>query len=322
MNFEIVIKDEEYDRLFCLMNNIDEINEGDEIGAWLIGDWSVKEDQTLKLKIEKFIIPKQKVSRTEVDISPESMIDTIREIGCEQSNRIKGHWHIHPFASGTTDWSSIDEAKITDFMSPDKNRQIFAWLLSSKTELKARIEIVTEYNLPILKQKFKSRQTFDNLEVTRENGEEENHYLAELKETISTKVERNTPSVKEYWGFNTGIYGGEYKFQEEDYSGDTYLNSLKRKQPLAENSDKNFEVIRSGEYLKVKMSKDFAKFIEGLGDLMPELLECPDHVKNKATYTQWSYNKETLIEAMNMEDDVKKELETLSTYFLAERGGL
>ena len=66
--FDIVMKDKAYDQLFCLMENIKAVNEGDEIGAWLTGEWTSEEDGTIKLLVDKFIIPKQEVSGAAVDM--------------------------------------------------------------------------------------------------------------------------------------------------------------------------------------------------------------------------------------------------------------
>jgi len=110
MEFEVLLKNEVYDEIFALMNNIEQLNGGKEIGGWLTGSWKVENDEATLL-LDRFIIPKQEVSYGEVDMSPESMTDTMKEIGLEECNRIKAHWHIHPFGKGTTDWSQIDEEK-------------------------------------------------------------------------------------------------------------------------------------------------------------------------------------------------------------------
>ena len=121
MEIEIQLKKQVHKEMTTIMQNIKELNDNDEIGAWLLGEWT-KNKNKITLTLDQLVIPKQEVSSAEVDISPESMIDTIKEIGATGSNRIKAHWHIHPFDSGTPTWSTIDDDKITDFMEPDKGR--------------------------------------------------------------------------------------------------------------------------------------------------------------------------------------------------------
>lgn len=202
MNFNIIMKDEVYDEIHTLMNNIKTLNAGEEIGAWLTGEWTHTETEST-LKLDKFVIPEQEVSKTEVDISPESMIDTIKELGSEESNRIKAHWHIHPFGKGVTNWSSIDESKIGDFMSPEKQREIFVFLLSSEDRVKARVEVRIKGKLSFKQEEFVFSETYDNLPVTKESNLGDNAYLERLKERIKEKVKKitYTPKVNTAYGY-------------------------------------------------------------------------------------------------------------------------
>ena len=197
MNFNIIMKDEVYDEIHTLMNNIKVLNAGEEIGAWLTGEWTHTETEST-LKLDKFVIPEQEVSKTEVDISPESMIDTIKELGSEGSNRIKAHWHIHPFGKGKTNWSSIDESKIGDFMSPEKQREIFVFLLSSEDQLKARVEVRIKGKLSFKQEEFVFSETYDHLPVVKESSQGQPKYLEQLKERISNKVKKKVYNFTKY----------------------------------------------------------------------------------------------------------------------------
>jgi hypothetical protein len=187
MNFEIIMKDEVYENIFALMENINTLNKGLEIGAWLTGDWTHTKEKS-SLLIDQFIIPKQEITKAEVDISPESMIDTIKELGYEESNRIKAHWHIHPFGKGDTNWSGVDEAKIKDFMCPSKEREIFVFLLSSEDRIKARVELRIRGKLSFLEENYVFMETFNNLPVIKESSLKASPYLEELKKRIDEKV--------------------------------------------------------------------------------------------------------------------------------------
>jgi hypothetical protein len=197
-----------YEEIETLMHNIKELNNGDEIGGWLLGDW-IDMGERMELICDKFYIPEQEVSSTEVDISPESIISTIKELGIDESNRIKGHWHIHPFSEDTTDWSSIDEDKITDFMKPDKGREIFVFLLSSKSKIKARVQI--NYTAQFLGKKFTVTQKYDNLEVNKFEDKDTNKILEKLKSVIADKIKRPVKNLTYY------MNGGAHKKKDEEY---------------------------------------------------------------------------------------------------------
>ena len=110
MEFEIKMKANVYDEIDTLMKNIKELNDGNEIGGWLLGEWSIDDDNDnggkATLELDEFIIPEQDVSYGEVDIDPSSITDMIKEFGTQKCNRVKAHWHIHPFGNGETDFPS------------------------------------------------------------------------------------------------------------------------------------------------------------------------------------------------------------------------
>ena len=99
-------------------------NNDEELGAFLLGK-IIKYKGTITANIKEVVIPKQEVSKTSVDISPQSMIDLLDEIGIERNNEIIGHYHIHPFNFGETNWSGIDEDKIEKFCKDRKKPFIF-----------------------------------------------------------------------------------------------------------------------------------------------------------------------------------------------------
>lgn len=293
IEFEIVMKDEVYDKLFCLMNNIDNLNDGSEIGAWMLGDW-VQEEDKIRLVIDNFIIPKQKVSGAEVDMSPESMIDIIKEIGHEQANRIKAHWHIHPFSSGSTSWSGGDESKIADFMEPTKGRQLFVFMLSSKTELKARVELVAEWSLPMFKKKFIQRKSLDNLEVKRETDITESPYLEELKETIKTKVEKISY-------VNQGRYGFSCKYEGTNYN--------------KKDDEVNYLVSSNNNYIRVKLDMDFYEYLNNLTDEQLGSLSNPAQEKQKGNHMEWGYFCKKYIETKDKEKEMITDLQVLEAQY-------
>jgi len=212
MEFEIKMKAEVYDTIDTLMRNIKELNDGDEIGGWLLGDWTIDDDEEetkATLILNEFIIPQQEVSGGEVNIEPSSMTDMIKEFGSEKCNKVKAHWHIHPFGSGKTDWSGVDEEKIRDFMEPTKGREIFVFLLSSEDRIKARVELNTKTT--ILGKTFNIKKSYDNLDIERENNNDTTVFNT-LKERIKLKVSRTTAfSGKDWRNYSNNLYKyGEY----------------------------------------------------------------------------------------------------------------
>lgn len=291
MDFKIIMKDNVYDKLFCLMNNIKDINSGDEIGAWILGDWKTNRDNdTLTLLIDNFIIPKQKVSGAEVDISPESMSDTVREIGIKNANRIRGHWHIHPFGTGETNWSSIDETKINDFTSIEKERDLFVFLLSSLDTLKARVEFVGELKIPLIKETFKIKQSIDDLEVERESGYKKSPYLEELKQRIKDKVEKQT--------FNTG-YNVFDKYNVGNLKDIVQAETTDIKQD-------NYIITKNGQFIRIKLANDFYKTILKYDEGFITSIPANAKIKTKATYIEYGCWFKTDVEAEEFKDKIEQ----------------
>ena len=235
MDWKIIMKPEVYERIMCLSNNIKLINEGDEIGAWFMGEWQVTKDKATLL-LDKFHIPKQKVTGAEVDISPESMIDTIKELGNGACNRIKAHWHIHPFGTGSTSWSGIDETKIKDFMEPAKGRRIFVFLLSSIDQIKARVVINYECMSPFGEEKAYLTQSVDDVSVECE-GHVKADLIAELKKEVEAKVERRTYAYTE----------GEW-WKKDDAFGMVKTESVKELFKLDSNSNEVIAYLNKAFY--------------------------------------------------------------------------
>tara|TARA_Y100000310_G_scaffold341019_1_gene438796 strand:+ start:5206 stop:6138 length:933 start_codon:yes stop_codon:yes gene_type:complete len=256
MEFEIVLKDEVYDEVYTLMRNIKTLNDGDEIGGWFLGDWKFTNEKA-ELLLDEFIIPKQEVSGAEVNIEEDSMLDTIKEIGTDKCNRIKAHWHIHPFGNGDTNWSSTDEEKIRDFMNPEKEREIFVFLLSSEDRMKARVEL--NIRGTIKKQTICVRKSLDNLDVRKDSRELVSPYFEKLKKRIEEKVERRAYST---------VYNAH---QWKDTTGTDITDSMFEPQFTV-------NINRDGVY--VVMYDDFAEYIT-CHDLASEELKTPTNIKEK-----------------------------------------
>lgn len=179
-----------YKRIQAIMGNVDELVDGSEIGAWLTGEW----DETT-LHIDGVLIPEQEVSSGQVDIGSESIRSLLKEHDPSVTNRIVGHWHIHPFGTGETDWSGIDETKIGKFMRPCKGREKFAFLLSSFDWMKARVEARVETEHAWSEEASSKRVCKDGLQVERIQDDRE-AIMDELREEIEDKVEQVGRSSK------------------------------------------------------------------------------------------------------------------------------
>lgn len=176
-----------YERIQALMSNVQELVDGSEIGAWLTGEW-----RGTTLHIGGVLIPEQEVSNSQVDIGSESIRSLLKEHDPSVTNRIVGHWHIHPFGTGTTDWSGIDETKIGKFMRPCKGRERFAFLLSSYDWMKARVEARVETEHPWSEDEddeSTKRVCMDGIQVERIQDDRES-IVDELREEIDEKVEQ------------------------------------------------------------------------------------------------------------------------------------
>lgn len=275
--------------LQTLMHNIKDLNEGDEIGAWLLGDWTQKEE-TLTLLLDNVIIPKQDVSKAEVDISPASMIDTIKEIGQDQCNRIKAHWHIHPFGKGRTNWSSIDESKISDFMEPEKGREIFVFLLSSEDQIKARVEI--NATTTILGIKTTIKRSIDDLEVSIQ-GQEDETLIKQIKARIEEKVTKS----RDKWT----------KWNKSDYDWRKYDRYESQQTTLAETVQDNYQVRRKKTRVTVYLDPTFAYFVEHSGIFETTITQRPT-TRVESSKTVMEFRTETKREAEELEEELEAEL--------------
>lgn len=225
MKYEIRLKQDVMRKMKLIMKHVKEINNDNEIGAWLTGEWKIVEKSTDKkevnekvgvLILDEMIIPKQKVHRTEVDIGPETMIDLIQKRGVEVTNRIKAHWHIHPFGTGKTDWSSIDEEKISSFMDPEKQRKVFVFLLSSYDWMKARVEMNVSMKNPVSGSEENVKVKYDDIDVLDEQeAMMDEKMLEEIKAEIKENVEESV------------VYRTKYKSSYKVYDSDDEFKSKK-----------------------------------------------------------------------------------------------
>lgn len=298
MNMKVVLKDDVYDKVFCLMQNITELNEGKEIGAWLTGKWKIDDKEAILL-CDKFIIPKQKAGFGSVEIDEDSMIDTIKDIGFDEANRICAHWHIHPFGTGATDWSSIDDEKIEDYMLPEKQREIFVFLLSSLDQIKARVEYYTEVNVPFLKMfKYKERISINDVIVERETPVTKTKYYGILQEEIKSKVEKTV------W---------------KQAKGSTTDYKQKLLDDVTNYNNKGFEnwlITTHNNYLKLKIDKGFNEYLTGFRDVM-EGIQKPDNFTKKGTYVQYGFfnkNPKTMSTLKEKITEIMEEYEAMYLY--------
>lgn len=283
MEFKIQMKREVHDEIFTLMRNIKDINGGDEIGGWVLGDWHV-DGNTATLILDEFVIPKQEVSKTEVDISPTSMTDTLKELGPERCNRIKAHWHIHPFGTGKTNWSGIDEDKIKDFMEPQTGREIFVFLLSSEDWMKARVELNMKTTL--LGKEVNVKRTIDDLEVETEKTTSELSLFEKLKLRVEEKVSKHV-----------------YKYNQTTLGGAT-----SKKEEIEEML---FSVIPSKKRITLEMDKDFHEFIS-MCQSLSVLLGNPDVKKYTPEQVIYIYHNKNKKELKELEDRITDEINQLA----------
>lgn len=289
-NIKIRVEKVPEKKLKALMRGINELNNGNEIGAWLIGEWK-KEDNNIIAQVEDIHIPKQTVSRAEVDISPENMISTIKELGVEKSRKIIGHWHIHPFGKGKTDWSGIDERKIDDFMEPEKGRQIFLFMLSSEDWIKGRIEMNLTSELKGLPINIK--QNVDDIEPEYEKEAIDDEILEEIKKEIKDKVEEEK-KVWNTWKDTTG-----YKKKEKD---------------------ELFKVIKRPKKKEVEaiLKKEFSVFIDHYAYTTDELKNPDERKVHKKTDTlTWKLKQEESVE--KVAEMIEEELSALKTVYEDEQ---
>ena len=287
------MKDRVWEQVHTLMSNIKKLNEGDEIGGWLLGDWTpnAKDDKST-LVLDEFVIPKQKVSGVEVDMSPESMADILKELGPEKCNRIKAHWHIHPWA-GKTDWSGTDEEKIRDFMDPTKARGLFVFLLSSTDTLKGRVELVFKGSNTFLGE-VNLKQSFDDLEIGHE-GSNNLAILSELEARIKEKVER-----KGFSGTGTLTDGDWRRYMVTDKSG---VKALEDKVLDNRIGSAAFRIKRKGTKLKVRLDPNFWEWIEENEESF-----IPDAVEVGEKWAFLEFNTFTVADAMDEKSELTNNL--------------
>jgi len=311
LNFDIVMKDETYDKLFCLMENIKTINAGNEIGAFLTGKWSKLDDGTLKLLVDRFIIPKQEVAGSAVDISPEGSIDAIQQL-TKKDKPIIGHWHIHPFANGTTDWSGGDESKIKDWMLPGKGRKIFIFMLSSLDKLKARVEVVTETKYPVDNFVISQLDEYDDLPVRREHTKENKAYLKELTKTIKEKVTEIAPvqPIQPKGGFSYNIWGNPHNKSKLKYEGKD-MGSYKPQAVLELDKGPHYLITRKDSFVRIKIQNKLLDYMEYSNMDITTLIGVPTDTKEKSTLTMYGFMCNTDAEAALLETTATEELETL-----------
>lgn len=288
MEIKIRINKEPYKEITTLMHNIKEINKGDEIGGWLLGKWE-NNGKELELTLDKFIIPKQDVSGTEVDISPESMIDTIKEIGTEEGNRIKAHWHIHPFGKGNTNWSGVDEEKIEDFMHPEKQRDIFVFLLSSEDQIKARVEIRLKGKVNGMETPITLTRSIDNLPVLTEETENK-EIIEKLKERVKEKIKRAEP-ITSYWS--------------------PYINYKKTVRQSTHWNKRKFDIDATKETVEVLMEEELEAYIYQNWDRIPTELVPNDTRQSAKGKRVWIYDEKDKKKQKILIKELKKSFETI-----------
>lgn len=306
---KICMKEDVYDEIHVLMRDIQELNNGDEIGAWLLGEW--KEEEVPTLYIDEWYIPKQKVQRAEVEITPELMRDCIVTLGQNKCNKIVGHWHIHPFGKGDTHWSQPDIDNMTEFMNPDKNRQVFVFCLSSLDTLFARVE----YNAVVThKNGFKQvvQTYYDKLPVQRGFEESNTDGVKEkLKSIIDKKVER----VEEKWKTIPSYIDSGYMFDRTNNKWKP-MNSQYNNYDDEDYDDELYEIIvdKYQNTVKVIIRKDLSITYE---DEVQKELRVPYHSKydlgiNKVyLYSFPNYNEKQLRIFADQVEDVMVQVQAV-----------
>lgn len=295
MKIKIKMNKQTYKEIQTLMKNIKELNNGKEIGGWLLGEWKHTEEES-KLNLTKFIIPKQEVSGADVEISTESMMDTLEEIGIENGKKIKAHWHIHPFSVGKTNWSGGDEEKIRSFMEPEKEREIFVFLLSSLDEIKARVEINYTVKTSFLKEK-KIRQTFDNIQIENEKEEEKKIY-EQLQKRINEKItEKKSKTIHDY---DNEYYNKYYK--KNNYN--TYpIKTQKKKE------EKEYYIYKEKNKVILIMSNELEKYMIIEKEKYKSIDEPTTIAKIGQGYMKWTFNEKNAKKAKKREKELQQEIE-------------
>lgn len=301
MQIRIILKNDVYDEIFALMQHIKDLNDDKEIAGWLLGGWS-RENDKLVLRCDEFIIPKQEVSGSDVDINPDGMIDMIKEIGFEKSNRIVAHWHIHPFGNGNTDWSGTDETKIKDFMEPIKGREIFCFLLSSYNQIKGRVEFNLDGNLSKVNASFPIRYSEDDLEVERDTPLPTSPFIDKLKKRIEEKVTQKT--------YSTTVYSSDDKDEWKKHFAHGQRNKDYVQQEFVQQN--LFEIsLKKKDRIVLILENAFAEFMQGMN--WGHGIEDPDETritkKGRQIWTYYAKDKKTRKKLSMQFDDILCEAE-------------
>lgn len=284
--FEIRIEEKPLEILKTIMFNNEELNNGNEIGAWLLGKWSEEKDKAIAT-IKEIHIPKQEVQSAEVDISPDSMINTVKELGPKKCREIIGHWHIHPFSKGRTDWSGIDESKIKDWMDPTKQREVFLFLLSSLDWMKGRIEINIQNKFKEME--FTTRYTLDDMEIntiSKQNKE----LFEQVKKEIALKVREKKQTWKTTF---TGTTKG--------YKDTLFDVTIKKKK-------KQIEII---------VKKGLAEYIT-LNQYVTDEIANPDERKENRKTETWTWQLKKGDNIKQVAKMLAEEMSTLEDEFIME----
>ena len=313
INYEVIIKDKTYDEIMTLMYNIKELNAGKEIAGFLTGKWEnsiMDKDNNIDIKLilDNFIIPKQKASGAEVEISEEGMIDTLKQIGVENGNNIKAHWHIHPFAPGLTSWSSVDDDKVRDFMSMEKGRKIFVFLLSSRSQIKARVIINYIARHPITKMKYIINKDIDNIEVKREN-ELYNEYKEILKTKIDEKVDKSVhltcskkyPYTNPYtnpYNYNRETFTKNYKEPKTNFVTESTI----KEQEYDYGNEFEISMNKKSRLLYIDISDEFLEYIEeNFKDSNEEMINKANHKATRAGPIRITLSGPTSLKELKLE---------------------
>lgn len=217
MKFEIVLTRRMDIILNLLMRKNKTLVEGKEMTAWLCGEWDNTESN-FRLLIDDILIPSQVVSGAEVDTDHKSMTELIKEYGIDKTNRIKAHWHIHPFGDCKTSFSGGDVTMMTEHM---EDRELFVFLVSSNAVITSRLYLKTQFNL--LGFKMTELKQIDDVEIVVEEDAMTTTIEKEIEQIIKDKVSIKKPVLENtsWKGFNRGFagdYGGWYDYGWGGYS--------------------------------------------------------------------------------------------------------
>lgn len=309
----ITMKNEVYDEIFAIMHNINELNKGYELGGWFFGKWNYTEetDEAI-LNLNEFIIPKQKVHKTEVDISPDSMIDMIKEFGIEKMNEIVAHWHIHPFGKGKTNWSGGDEEKISNWMDPNKNRQVFCFLLSSEDEIKGRIIINKIAINPLTNFEEYVQESIDDIAIQREIPLSISPLIEKIKKRIDEKVEVTTYTYNTNFNKNTNNFNNDNKKSKKQKRNEKKeLNLENCFETKNQNNIDIFEDFYNIEEFKegicVKMSNDLYTYIWKFytqNNSIPNVFY-PDNEAHEINQVIWFYKMDENVDRSSFKTKLK-----------------